>query len=261
MTTNTNKNSAPEAKPENPAPEVKASNLPSTDINSAWGAIEDFDQNDFLVSKIFHIQGLSKFASDGLAKPGDWCDSVSGEALCPRDKELEIILFKSFKNILVRKWVDSEKRFVWIRTDPFNADTANFSFEEQTAEGLLRRQMQYNFFCLTPNFPNALPYVLSLSSTKVKTAKRLSTLMAKITELKKPTASFVFKLKSVKETNERGEWYGIEVTQGRKSTDAELQRAFEWYNKIKSSRVNVHDGDAGDEASADSGKEDDNIPF
>lgn len=241
------------------APAVVETNLPGIS-DSAWGASESNEASDLLVSKLFHQQAISKQVSEGNAAAGDWCDSVTGEVVCKKDSPLQILVFHSKKNLL-RSKLDTERgKYKWFRTEDLTPENANLPFKEDTPEGSFMNQIQYNFFCLLVGKVEEMPYVLSLSSTKTRTAKKLNTMFQKLARLKKPSASLVIELTSVKESNESGSWLGLEVKAGRSATADELKIAFDWYQTLKTSKVRVHEGEDEPAASQAAG-DDSDIPF
>jgi hypothetical protein len=213
-----------------------------------WGVIEDLETTDLLVPKIYHQQGLSKFVSDGKAKAGDFCDSLTGEVLGKREDPLEVIVFGSYKSMVVKKYdlmSNSFKLHEVITITPENAKAmAEMPPTEETDEGKFQRSLQYNLYCLLPSRITELPFVLSLGSTKTKAARKINTMIFKLSQLKRPGASVVFELSSVQEKNEKGSWYGLEVNQGRDSTPEELMRAYAWHQKSKSQKFVVVEEEA-----------------
>lgn len=239
--------------------EAKAlANVPAAVLASNWGAIEEMEATDLLVPKIFHQQAMSKFVADGAARAGDFCDSLSGQVLCGKDDELEVIVFGSFKTLIVSKQEAGQWKLQHIVTvTPDNArEIASKPFEEEINGEMWKNSLQYNYYCLLPSYLKELPYVLSLGSTKTKAAKKLNTMLYKLNTLGKNGASVVFNLKSVPEKNDRGQWFGLEVTQGRNTTAEELLRAHAWYTKSKSQKFVVVE-----EETAAAQETDDDTPF
>lgn len=208
----------------------------STEVK-AWGAGENIGAQDLLVSKIYHQQALSKLVQDGLAAAGDWCDSLTGKIIAKRDTPLSLVVFDSFKKLIISIQKPGQTSFEYLSTEDVTAANAALPWNEETPEGLIRRQLQYNYFVLPVGMMNELPYVLSLTSTKTRTAKKLNMMFAKLSRMSMPSASYVFDFTSVKETGDKGSWFGAEVTQGRKATKEELDVAYEWYVKIRKSKV------------------------
>jgi len=208
-------------------------------LEGTWGASEDIDSGDLLVGKIFHQQALSKFVSEGMANAGDWCDSLTGEVLAKRDEPLSIIIFKVSKKLIISKSVLSNGKFEFVESVDVTPDNCNLPWEEETQTGTIKRQLCYNYFCLVSNKINELPYVLSLSSTKIKAAKKINTMIAKMTRMKLSSSSYKFLLTSVKESGEKGTWFGVNVAQGEKCSNEEMLIAYDWYTQIKSKNVVV----------------------
>jgi hypothetical protein len=223
--------------------EQEYNNLPAEITAGDWGVVESLETTDLLVPKIFHQQGLSQFVSEGKAKAGDFCDSLTGEVLAGKDEKLEIIVFGSYKTTIVSVYDERAKKFQLkeiITHVPENAkQMAELQQEEDTPEGKIKRNIYYNLFCLLPSKISELPFVLSLGSTKTKAAKKINTMIFKLSQQKKPGAAVVFELTSVQEKNDKGTWYGIEVNQGRWTTPEELLRAHAWHLKSKTQKFNV----------------------
>lgn len=79
---------------------------------------------------------------------------------------------------------------------------------------------------------NWKPAVLSLSSTQIKKSKRFMSLIQGLEAVgadgetfNPPSFSHMYKLTTVKETNDKGSWWGIEFEVGEKLTSAELYDA------------------------------------
>lgn len=255
----TKKNTQPEAEKALPTTQTKGENavalLAPEVLAPDWGAIEDTETTDLQVPKIFHQQAMSKFVSNGLARPGDFCDSLTGEILCDKENKLEVIIFGSYKTMVITTLDPMANRWKLKEIVTITKETAKYWAEkpltESTEEGDFRYTLQYNYYCLLPSKINELPFVLTLGSTKTKVAKKLNTLIFKLAQLRRPGASVVFELASIPEKNERGSWFGLEVTQGRDTEAQELLRAHAWYLKSMSQKfVVVDEQDNSDDESA-----------
>lgn len=238
---------------------VKQDAAPPSIATARWGAVESIDTSDLLVPKIYHQQALSKFAADGLARPGDFCDSLSGEVLGTKEKGLQVIVFGEYKTMIIEQaHGDRFELKEIVHVTPENAAYwASAPLLLDTPGGRLRHNLTYNFYCLLPSKVSELPFVLSLGSTKTKVARKLNTMLSKLDQIKRAGASKVFLLESTVEKNERGQWYGLSVTQGRDSTEAELNTAYEWYVKGKTQKIMA----AEEPKSEASDIEGDDIPF
>jgi hypothetical protein len=233
---------------------------PMVPESSGWGAIEDIDAGDLLVPKIYHQQAISKFVEAGNARPGDFCDSFTGNVLAAKDSKLEVIVFGSFKTMVISRLDPRTQKFLLdriVQITPQNAaEFARKPFVEEFNGESFKNSLTYNFYCLVPSLINELPFVLSLSGTKTKVAKKLNTMLVKLNQQSKPGASVVFELRSIQEKNDSGSWFGIEVTQGRNSTPEELKIAYNWYLKSRTTKIV-----AGDDHAEHATSDDSDIPF
>jgi len=209
-----------------------------------WG-IEDIETTDLLVPKIFHQQAMSKFVADGVARPGDFCDNLTGEILCKKEDTLEIIVFGAFKTLITSKWDVIKNRFEYLETTtvtPENArEIASLPFVDEKTDGTkYKYSLYYNFYCLIPSKIEQLPFVLSMGSTKTQAAKTINNMRYNLVQvLKLPPVAKVFNLKSVQVENDQGKWFGVEVKEGRNSTQQEMLRAHAWYVKSQSQKFTV----------------------
>lgn len=240
------------------APTVAKPNLPVQAAPAAWGATEELDSTDLLIPKIYHQQAMSKLVADGQAKPGDFCDSLTGQVLAKKEDTLQVIIFGAFKTMVISKLDAMSNRWKLdevVKIDRTNAaNYANVPFEEDTPDGKYKNNLYYNYYCLLPGKTTELPYILSLGSTKTKIARKLNTMLAKLQQLGKPSAAVVFEMRSVPEKNDRGHWFGLEVLQGRDATKEELTAAHGWYMKSRTQNLVAAEG------SEDAGSDDD-MPF
>ena len=219
--------------------------LPAEIAQGSWGAVEEMETTDLLVPKIFHQQGLSEFVKKGSAKAGDWCDSLTGDVLAAREAKLEVIVFGLYKTMIISKLDPRKNKFFFDKSVTLTRENARewatMPFEMENNEGTFRYNLYYNFYCLLPNRIKDLPYVLSLGSTKTKAAKKLNSMMQKLSQYNRPSAAVVFTLQSVEESNDQGSWYGADVGQGRDATAEELLRVNAWYLKSKSQTIVASD--------------------
>lgn len=243
---------------ETPVVQQAVNTLPADVLSGDWGAVEAMDTTDLLVPKIFHQQAMSKFVADGIASPGDFCDSLTGNILAKKNEALEVIVFGCYKTIVVSKFEDRENAWRLDRIVTITPENA----KEWIGKPMLTEEngwkwkntLQYNFYCLLPKLIGELPFVLSLGSTKSRAAKKLNTMLYKLQALKRPGASVVFELRSVPEKNDKGSWFGLDITQGRAATTDELAMAHVWYMKSKTQKFV-----ASEESQAEAASEE--VPF
>ncbi len=222
--------------------------IPTEIANANWGAIEEIETNDLLIPKIFHQQGNSTFTKDGLARPGDFCDSITKEVLATKDKGIELIIFGQFKTMVTEQLEIASNKFKFQKSlivVPQNArEVESLLGLHEIAGQTIRNSLQYNFYCLLPERKKEVPYVFSFKSTKAKVAKKVNTMLFKLAQINRNGASILFKFTNVKEENDQGDWLGLEVSQGRDTTLEEMMRARAWYMKSKSQKFVVVEEDA-----------------
>lgn len=212
-----------------------------------WGAIEDLDPSDFLVPRIYHQQANSDFVKKRAAQAGNFCDSITGDVLAT-DK-LEVIIFASFKNLVVRKQVDIKGKTSFEYVETLTVTTpesamliASKPYFEDIGNGeVLQNTLQYNYYCLVVDKIMHPPFVITFKGTKVKTAKKLNSMLRNLSSLGKNGASKVFTLNSIEVQSEEKSWLGLEAHVSRDSTMEELRTAFKWYNIYKQNKLVVRE--------------------
>lgn len=201
--------------------------------NTNWGAAEELTAQDCTVSMIKQMQALSVLVTEGVASAGDWCDSTSGEVLAKKDEPLELFVIRSQKRIMVTKGFRGDKfKF----SEYLEATPKNLSLpweEDLGTNGIVKRNLQWVYSCLLANKITEPPYILILMSTKLDAAKKLNTMMAKLHRLSRPSCSYAFEFRSFKDSRDKGNFWGVEVKQGRAATLSEIQTARYWYDQAK----------------------------
>jgi hypothetical protein len=191
------------------------------------------------------MQGLSKLVAEGKAQIGEMRDSVTGKLLCKKGDSIEVLLFKPFKT-----WVQFIKTGGKEQFDsviPFGPDNADWDreFVDEHKRMFVRYQC-LNYFSLLPaeiTEGDCRPRVLSLRSTAYKTGRKIETTRA---FLKKMGLSLPFKtmlLTPTQQKNDKGTWFIPDASEGRKSTEAELDAVKEWLGLIGTSSVKVDNSD------------------
>jgi hypothetical protein len=229
------------AKKETKEVTTRPTNAAQTYEEGSWGS-EDVSSEDILVPKIMLMQPMSEFVTDGLAKIGEFRDSLNKERMLGNDKKpVELLVFGTFKTLLEFK--DGE----YLSTKRWSPEVADLPMEEVTADGaVVTRDKVLNFYCLIADDikgGEAFPFVLSCRRTSFMAGKKINTHLTKLKMFKKSSAAKVFALTSRKETNDKGTFFVVDVDVLRDSTTEELNAAFEWYQLLGKSRVKVDDSD------------------
>jgi len=233
---------------------IKPSTILEVTSNHRRGVVEDVSSNDILISKLYHQQALSKGVESGKAQAGDFIDSITGELISRRDEVLELI-FITLSKTLQTFSIDKTGKKTWVSSEKFTAENANFEYQFEKEGVNYKRRVQYNYFVLLAKDPNQLPFVLSMSSTKLTVAKKLNTIFSRLDRINLPSYSYVIEVRNIKETKDTNSWYGLDLTLGKKTNDQQLDLAIEWYDKIKQSKVIVTDEFEGESS------DDENAPF
>lgn len=205
---------------------------------------EDVDSRDLMLSKILAMQGLSKLVQNEQANLGDLRDHVTGKLLAKKEQPLEVIAFQPFKTWTVFEDIKGKEQFHAIV--PFDSSNSQWERQATIDKRTYVRYQTMNYYTLCPEEikkGDARPRVLSLRSTNYKTGRKIETTRA---FLKKMGVSLPFKtleLFTQKQENDKGTWFIIDVREGRKTEDVELDAVKEWVEVIQASRVIVDNSD------------------
>lgn len=212
------------------------------EAQGAWGG-EDISTEDIVIPKIMLMQPMSDLVTDGVAKIGEFRDSLNTSRILgyTTEKPVEFIVFGTFKRWMEFKDKEFQRAFVW------TPENAELKTEEITEAGeLITRDVSLNFYCLLPDdieSGEAFPYVISCRMTSKQAGKDLSTHIKKLQMFKKPSAAKVFVLTATKETNDKGTFFVLHTAVGRDATATEQAAAYEWYKLLGKSKVRVDDSD------------------
>lgn len=257
MATKTTKKETPAtaAKEEQKSPVSKAEHVGGVpaeyQTQGAWGG-EEISNEDIIIPKILLMQPMSELVTDGVARIGEFRDSMNKDRKLGDEKAaVELIVFGTFKTWLEFK--DDE----FLATKIWTPQNADLKLEEIMEDGsIIRRDKVLNFYCLIPGDIAAgepFPFVLSCRRTSAMAGKTINTHIKKLQMFKKPSAAKVFALTSRKETNDKGTFFVSEINLLRDSTPEELSVAYDWYKALAKSKVRVDDSDlTGDSTTATS---------
>lgn len=212
------------------------------DVDGAWGG-EDISNTDIIIPKILLMQPMSELVTDGIAKIGEFRDSLNTARVLGDEKApVEVVVFGTFRTWMTFK--DGEYLNT-IARDASNEALPREEIEEGSGAAITRTQI-LNAYCLMPKdiaSGEAFPFVLSFKSTSYTAGKALMTHIKKLQMFKKPSAAKVFLVSCHKETNDKGTFFVPDIAVLRDSTEAEMAQAYEWYKLIARSKVKVDDSD------------------
>lgn len=202
--------------------------------------MEGVDRDSFAIPFIALLQGLSpQLETVEGARPGLFINTITDELF----KEVLVVPCAYQRRYL--RWAPrSEGGGYKGEYNPIDIETGKIVGVEKDAEGRLKLEGDElkdtrNHFVLMQSESGAWqPALLSLSSTQIKKSKRWMSRIQGV-ELRTaegkafnpPSFSHVYRLKSVKEENSKGSWWGLDVELVEAVQDAELYHKAKDFNK------------------------------
>ena len=197
----------------------------------AWGG-QTMDQDDIVVPKILPMQGLSQLVAEGDAKMGEFRDSLTGELLAAEGETLSIIPFH-----LEKTWLTTDANGEFVGIEPITPANSDRQFEDTDEAGRQVRNFKcMNFYVLLADKmgTGAMPYVVTFRSTSSKAGRKLATMMyMKNRSMNLPPAATVVDLFGKREKNDKGTYIVMDVKESRRSSNEELEEAFNWFKVVQ----------------------------
>lgn len=201
----------------------------------------DMSGQDIVIPKVLVMQGLSKFVTEGVAKFGDFVDSLTKEVLGDSEKGLEFIPFFMEKTWLVSKKVGD--RYMFDRIESCNASNENRKWEEVIGQEMFRNEKCFNFYSILPSDPS-IPVIIQFKSTSSKAGKELATQMYIKNKASGLTpAGKVMKLAGNRISNDKGTYVVLSTASLRDSTQEEVGGCLDWFKTIKSGGTKTDNSD------------------
>lgn len=222
-----------------------------------WGGSE-MSGRDIVIPKLLLMQSTSDMVADGKAKLGDIIDSLTGEILGGLDKPIQFIPFHMEKVWIISSKKPTDSRFNFEKYEPVTAQNQGYPFIEKIGDIEMKYEYTLQFYVLRPE-DMSLPYVVSFKSTSSRAGKILSTQMFvrnKAAGLVPP--AYTMGLGSHKDKNDQGTFAVMDVKAERKSTQEEIESAFNWFKIIKEGKTQVAPEQTTDNRT---GFVDENVPF
>lgn len=225
--------------------------------------MEGVDKDSFAIPFLAVLQGLSpQLETVEGARPGLFINTITEELF----KEVLVVPCAYQRRYL--RWAPREAGGGYKgEYNPIDIETGKILGVEKDADGRMRMEGDdlkdtRNHFVLVQSSSGAWqPALLSLSSTQIKKSKRWMSLIQGI-ELRTPAGkafnppsfSHIYRLKSLKEENSKGSWWGLDVSVVGPVQDAELYaRAKDFNKQVASGEVKVQEpvSDSAAEGSGD----------
>ena len=207
----------------------------------AWGPSQ-MDKSDLVIPKLLLMQGLSKAVADGVAKMGDFVNSLTNEVL--GDANIPVTVVPIYMN---KFWTVSQvqgNRF--IRTVQYGPENANLSWrgvEKIDGNNVeIKNELTRSFYVL-PKKDGHLqptPMIISFKGMSSKAGQILASQMYSTNQqLKLPPPGFNIDLSATKVSNAKGTFFVLAIKPTDKSTNEEMAEALKWYKVINSTGVNI----------------------
>lgn len=203
---------------------------------------EDFevDTRNIVIPKILLMQPISDKVTEGIAKYGDFLNSMTGEVVGNIDKGLEVIPLssKNYHIVSVKEGTD----WNFLRIDPIvSMADDNKPFDDIENGEVIKRQKVLEFFVMAPAV-SELPFTVQFRGMSFRNGKAFYTMafaMAKAMRVMPYERTLI--LNGTKTKNDKGNFAILTFKSGRKSTAEEIEKSKMWYSTIKASNVVVHD--------------------
>jgi len=192
--------------------------------------MDNFDRpvieaEDLIIPRILAMAGTSKLVQEGVAKVGEFRESMNGEIIGTIDKPFEFIPFKFEKLYFTQTMT---KKFV--RVESYSKDMPREFTDDKFGECF--RMPLYQFFVLLPG-NMAMPFILSFKSTSEKAGKKLFNQMFIHNQLNQLNpAAKVCSMGGKWVENDLGKFIVADVKAVRNSTEDELINASKWASTL-----------------------------
>lgn len=207
----------------------------SGDIAS-WGKAQLF-QSSIVIPRVLLQQFMSPRVKEQKAKYGDFVDSLTGEKLGSMEKPFEIIPFHKTEKWIVYDLVKGGKK-EFSEVIEVTSENEGWRYEREKDGKTQSLDRAIDVYFLDPKDLDGLPKILGFRRTSLRSGKQLLTQMYIQNASKQvPPPGVVMNISTKSVEGEEGTYAVIEVAPGRKSTQGEVSKAFEWYKKVTSGEV------------------------
>ena len=207
-------------------------NLPVAYDEAARGNNEMSSQ-DIVIPKINLMQPTSEQVNDGLAKFGDFINSLDNSIVCD-DKGFEFLPFMMQKFHWVSKLKDAKSGdFKFDRTEAITcAADEQKPWDDCDPDGTpIKRTFVRRFYGMIAGTP--VPVTIDAKGMSGNFAKKLATQMYVMNKAAKlPPCGKVVIIKALKQKNAKGNYAIFDFAIGRNATADEVSKCFEWFKTI-----------------------------
>jgi hypothetical protein len=198
--------------------------------------------NDVIIPKIRVMQPGSQLVTDGVAKFGDFIDSLSNEVVGHiTEKAVELIPFYVEKIWIISKWNGS--KFEFDRIEGVTPMNENKQWEEDTPQGKFKNEKCFNFYCLRPE-DMSLPVIVAFKGTSLRAGRELMTQMyVKNKAAGKAPCAKVINLGGDKTSNDKGTYAVMKASVSRDTSMEEMTQCLNWFKSVQSGEAKADNSD------------------
>lgn len=199
------------------------------------------DSDDLMIPKILLMQAISKLVDAEKAKAGDFVHSLDEDVIGKKEeKPVEFIALGMFKTL--QTYENDE----YVKTEPLTATNKDLPYSEERNGVTINRTKTMNYYALRTDDIAAMtpfPYVITFKRTSLKGGRKLATKLTMLEDFGAEIYAKTFNLVAKSEEGEKGKYYVMDVTDGRRCTDIEVKVAKKWTERLEATSVTIHETD------------------
>jgi hypothetical protein len=206
---------------------------------------------DLSIPKIHCMQSTSDMVGEGLAKPGQFVNSMTKEVIGEYDKPVEIIPLFANKTWVYYDMTSGQPKFM--RIEAMTPQNEHLPWDDVENGVKIRRDAALNFFVLRATEAEddeCFPYVISFKRTSYQAGKALATHLLKLKMFRKPVFSKSVILSSRKEKKDTNTYAVMGIAIGKPTSDKAQAAAQLWLEMLQKGAYKVDDSDVKDDAKA-----------
>ena len=216
----------------------------STDLSTvsadAFGAAPAHSE-DIVIPKIQVMQKMSNLVDEGVAKEGDFVDSLSQEVIGGLNEPVAFIPFYMEKLWFISKKVGGRWELEGI--EAFSNLNKNLRYFDTVNGEDYKNELHMRFYALRPE-DMSIPYIITFKGMSQKAGKALYTQMyIKNKAAGLTPAGKVMLLKGEKRENDNGKFVVTTCTPDRTASAEEVNQCLEWFHTIQAGSAKVDESD------------------
>lgn len=212
-----------------------------------WGAREEVNADNFLISKILPMQLTSPLVKDDKAKFGEIRDSVTGELLAPLGKPLAFVPVELREYWMVNRL--EGKNWVFEESIPYNNSNRGLAREETVNGVQIKRMHCMDYYVLLMNDLLKgidFPKTISFRSTSLRAGKVLYTRMYALNQRAGLSpAGMIMAVSTKRVDGELGSYVTLEVTPVEQAHADYVECAKKWFDLVRAGKTQIDETEAG----------------